>query len=160
MSTLQKQFIGCRLLGEMYLQKQQLTASKNVGLDKDLSTALPMIMKKMQNLNLLTHLREDDEITVKNFVTFDDNLTTLTAQINNDLINWRQQAQEEAVKEVLPDTSSASQAVNFVSDDDDDDQGGNAPGTLLHQKLFNTSMVCFIFSGWKTRQHSSGLLQK
>ena len=159
MSTLQKQFIGCRLFGEMYLQKQQLTASKNVGLDKDLSTALPMIMKKMQNLNLLTHLREDDEITVKNFVTFDDNLTTLTAQINNDLINWRQQAQEEAVKEVLPDTSSASQAVNFVSDDDDD-QGGNAPGTLLHQKLFNTSMVCFIFSGWKTRQHSSGLLQK
>ena len=95
--------------------------------------------------SLLTQLREDDEITVENFVTFDDNLTTSTVQINNDLINWRQQAREEAVKEVLPDTSSASQAVNFVSDDDDD-QEENAPGTLLHQKHFNTSMVCFIFS--------------
>ena len=70
---------------------------------------------------LLTQLREDDEITVKDFVTFGDNLTTSTGQINTDLIDWRQQAREEAITEVAPDTSSASQAVNVVSDDDEDD---------------------------------------
>ena len=71
--------------------------------------------------SLLTQLREDDEITVKDFVTFGDNLTTSTGQINTDLIDWRQQAREEAITEVAPDTSSASQAVNVVSDDDEDD---------------------------------------
>ena len=40
----------------------------------------------------LTQLREDDKITVEDFVTFDDNLTTSTGQINTDLIDWRQQA--------------------------------------------------------------------
>ena len=32
--------------------------------------------------SLLTQLREDNEITVEDFVTFDDNLTTSTGQIN------------------------------------------------------------------------------
>ena len=38
------------------------------------------------------------------------------------MIDWRQQAREQAIKEIVPDTSSASQAVNVVSDDDEDDQ--------------------------------------
>ena len=46
-------------------------------------------------------------------------LTTSNGQINTDLITWRQNAREEAIKEVVPDTSSASQAVNIVSDDDE-----------------------------------------
>ena len=75
--------------------------------------------------SLLTQLREDNEITAKDFVTFDDNLTTSTGQINTDLIDWLQQAREEAIKEIVPDTSSASQAVNVVSDDDEDGQEEN-----------------------------------
>ena len=46
------------------------------------------------------------------------------------MIDWGQQAGEEAIKEVVPDTSSASQAVNVVSDDDDDDQEENTPRHL------------------------------
>ena len=52
--------------------------------------------------SLLTQLREDNEITVEDFVTFDDSLTTSTGQINTYLIDWRQQDREEAVKEVVP----------------------------------------------------------
>ena len=79
--------------------------------------------------SLLTQLREDDEITVEDFVT-DDNLTTSTGLINTDLIDWQQQARQEAIKEVVSDTSIASQAVNVVSDDDEDDQGESTPWHL------------------------------
>ena len=58
------------------------------------------------------------------------NLTTSTGQINTDLIDWRQQARDEAFKEVVPDAFSASQAVNVVSDDDEDDQEENTPRHL------------------------------
>ena len=37
---------------------------------------------------LFTQLSEDDEITVEDFLIFDDNLTTSTGQTNADLINW------------------------------------------------------------------------
>ena len=46
-------------------------------------------------------------MTFENVVTFDDNLTLSTGQINTDLVDWRQQAREEAIKEVVPNTSSA-----------------------------------------------------
>ena len=69
-------------------------------------------------------------MTVEIVVTFDDNLTTSTGQINTDLIDWRQQAREEAIKEVVPDTSNASQTVNFTSDDGEDDQEENTPRHL------------------------------
>ena len=80
--------------------------------------------------SFLAQLCEDDKITVEDFVTFDGNLTTPTGQINTDLRDWRQQAREETIKEVVPDTSSSSQAVNVVSDDDEDDQEGNTPRHL------------------------------
>ena len=48
--------------------------------------------------SLLTQLREDDEITVEDFVTFDDNLTPSTGQINTDLIDWRQRARGKLLK--------------------------------------------------------------
>ena len=110
--------------------------------------------------SLLTQLCEDDEITVEDFVTFDDNLKTSTGQINTDLIDWRQQTWEEAINEVVPDTSSVSQALNAVSDDDEDDQEEKPLAALLHQKHVNTSMICFIFPWWKTMQHPQGWLQK
>ena len=47
--------------------------------------------------NLLTQLCEDDEITVEDIVTFDDNLTTSTGQINTNLIDRRQQARAGAI---------------------------------------------------------------
>ena len=46
------------------------------------------------------------------------------------MIVWPQQAREEAIKEVVPDNSSASQAVNVVSDDDEDDQEKITPRHL------------------------------
>ena len=55
---------------------------------------------------------------------------TTAGQINTDLIDWRQQAQEEASKEVVPDTTRVNQAVNVVSDDDEDDQAENTPRHL------------------------------
>ena len=87
-------------------------------------------MKQMKNLSHLTQLCEDDKITVEDFVTFDDNLTISTGQINTDLMDWRQQAWDEAFKEIVPDASSASQAVNVVSDGDEDDQEENTPRHL------------------------------
>ena len=80
--------------------------------------------------SLLTQLQEDDEIAAEDFVTFDDNLTTSTCQINIHLIDLRQQAREEAIKDVVPDIFSASQAVNVVLDDDEGDQEENNPRHL------------------------------
>ena len=54
-------------------------------------------------------------------------LTTSTGQTNADLINWRQQAREESIKRGC---TSASQAVNVVSDSDEDDQEENTPRHL------------------------------
>ena len=71
--------------------------------------------------SLLIQFREDDQTTVDDFVTFDDNLPTSTGQVNMDLIDWRQQAREEAIKEVMPDISSANQAVKVVLDNDEND---------------------------------------
>ena len=45
-------------------------------------------------------------------------------------MDWRQQAWDEAFKEIVPDASSASQAVNVVSDGDEDDQEENTPRHL------------------------------
>ena len=39
--------------------------------------------------SLFTQHREEDEITVEDFVTFDDTTTTSTGQINTNLIDWR-----------------------------------------------------------------------
>ena len=89
-------------------------------------------MKKFESL--LTQLQEDDEITADDFVNFDDNLTTSTCQINTHLIDSRQQAWEEAIKEVVPDIFSTSQAVNVVSDDDEDDQEESNPRYLTTSK--------------------------
>ena len=57
-------------------------------------------------------------------------MTTSTGQVNTDLTDWRQQAREQGIKEIAPDTSSASQAVNVVSDDDEDDQEKKTPRHL------------------------------
>ena len=80
--------------------------------------------------SLLTQLREDDEITVEDFVTFDDNLTISTGQRNTDLTDWGQQSREEAITEVALDTSSTSQAVNVVLNEDEDDQEEKSPQCL------------------------------
>ena len=87
--------------------------------------------------SLLTQPCEDDKITIEDFITFDDNLTTQAGQINTDLIDWQQQAREEAIKEVVPVTSSASQAVNVVSDDDEDDQEESTSWHLTTSEAFH-----------------------
>ena len=115
----------------------------------------------MKNLkSLFTQLREDDEITVEDFVTFDDNLTTSTGQINTNLIDWRQQAQEEAIKEVVPDTSSASQTVNVVSDGDEDDQEENTPRRLAISEALQHLDDLLNFSMMENNATLTGWLQK
>ena len=42
--------------------------------------------------SLLNQLRDDDDITVKEFITFEDNVTTFSGQINTDLVNWREKS--------------------------------------------------------------------
>ena len=79
--------------------------------------------------SLLAQLREDDDITVEDFITFDDNLTTSIGQINTDMVDWRQQAREDAIQEVLPDVSAIQSEV--ISDDDNgDDEEDHTPQQL------------------------------
>ena len=115
-------------------------------------------MKEFESL--LTQLREDDEITVEDFVTLDDNLTTSTGQINTDLGDWWQQAQEEAIKEVVPETSSAGQAVNVVSDDDEDDQEENTPRHLTTSESLQHPDDLLHFSMMKSDATLTGLISE
>ena len=69
--------------------------------------------------SLLAQLREDDDIIAEDFITFDDNLTTSIGQINTDMVDWRQQAREDAIQDVLPNVSAIQSEV--ISDDNDDD---------------------------------------
>ena len=70
----------------------------------------------------------------------------MAGQINTDLIDWRQQAREEAIKDVVSDTSSANQAVITLLQMMMKMIRRKTPlDTLLHQEHFNTLMICFIF---------------
>ena len=81
--------------------------------------------------SLLAQLREDDDITVEDFITFDDNVTTSIGQINTDMVDWRQQAREDAIQEVLPDVSAIQSEVVSDHDDDDDDEEDHTPQQQL-----------------------------
>ena len=70
--------------------------------------------------NLLTQHCENNKITVKDFITFDDDLTTSINRINTNLVDWRQQARYEAIQEVLPAFSGDSPTANEVVSDDDE----------------------------------------
>ena len=52
------------------------------------------------------------------------------------MIDWQQQAREEAIKEVVRGTSSASQVVNVVSDDDEDYQEESTSRHLTTSEAF------------------------
>ena len=98
--------------------------------------------------SLLTQLRKDDEIAVEDFGSFDD------------LIDWQQQAREEAIKEVVPDTSSASQAVNVVSGDDEDGQEESTPRHLTKSKALQHLGDLLHFSMMENNATLAGWLQK
>ena len=106
--------------------------------------------------SLPTQLHEDDKITVEDFVTFNDNLTTSTGQVNTDLIDWRQEAREQAIKEIVPDTSSASQAVNVVSEDDEDDQERKNPRHLTTSEALEHLDDLLHFYMMENDEHSQG----
>ena len=82
----------------------------------------------------------------------------MNGQINTDLIDWRQQAREEAIKVVVPDTSSASQAVNVVSDYDEDDQKENTPRHLITSKVLQHLDDLFRFSMLENDATLTGLI--
>ena len=52
------------------------------------------------------------------------------------MIDWQQQAREEAIKEVVRGISSTSQVVNVVSDDDEDDQEESTSRHLTTSEAF------------------------
>ena len=85
--------------------------------------------------SLLAQLREDDDITVEDFITSDDNLTTSIGQINTNKVDWRQQAREDAIQEVLPDISAIQSEVISDDDDDDDEEDHTPQPHFLPQKL-------------------------
>ena len=85
MSTLQKQFSGYRLLGEMY--QTIINCFQKCGFGQESVNSITNDNEIDEEFeSLLTQLREDDEITVEDFVTFDDNLATSTVffEILND----------------------------------------------------------------------------
>ena len=51
---------------------------------------------------ILNQLCDDDDITVQEFITFDDHVTISCGQINTDFVNWREKAREEAIENVVP----------------------------------------------------------
>ena len=85
MLILQKQFIGCKWLGKMYRQTQSTANStcEDSEIDEQFAT-------------LLNQFRNYDDITIEDFITFNDNATTSPGQINTDLVEWREKAREEA----------------------------------------------------------------
>ena len=93
-------------------------------------------------------------------LTFDNNLTTSTGQINTDLIDWRQQAREETFEEVAQDTTSASQAVNVVPDDDEDDQEENTPRHLTTSESLQHPDDLLHFSMMKSDATLTGLISE
>ena len=98
------------------------------------------------------------EITVEDFVTFNDNLTTSTGQINTDLMDWQQQAWQEAIKEVVPDTSRPSQAVIIVRYDDEDDQEENTPQHLTTLEALQHPNDLLHFSTMESRATLLGMI--
>ena len=95
-----------------------------------------MFLEKVKYLeSLLAQLREDDDITVEDFITSDDNLTTSIGQINTNKVDWRQQAREDAIQEVLPDISAIQSEVISDDDDDDDEEDHTPQPHFLPQKL-------------------------
>ena len=81
-----------------------------------------------------------------------------TGQLNTDLIDWQQQTLEEAIKEVVTDTSSVSQAVNVASDDDVNDQEKNTPWNLTTSQTFQHLDDFLHFSMMKNDATLTGLI--
>ena len=66
--------------------------------------------------SLFSQLSNDDEdITFEDYLTFDDNLSTSVGQINTDLVDWRETAREEAIRDV-----QSEQGVSTISSSDDE----------------------------------------
>ena len=85
-------------------------------------------------------------------------MTTSTGQVNTDLIDWRQQAREQAIKGIVPDTSSASQAVNVVSDDDEDAQEKKTPRHLTTSEALEHLDDLFHFYTMENNATLTGLI--
>ena len=69
----------------------------------------------------LNQFCDDDDITVEEFITCDDNVMTSPGQINTDLVDWREKAREEAIEDVLPNDLNRNEGQNpkVISNDED-----------------------------------------
>ena len=77
--------------------------------------------KIVEEFATLFNQRRDDDITVKDFITFDDNVTTSPGQINTDLVLWREKIWEEAIEDVVPINLDSNEGLNLgvIFDDED-----------------------------------------
>ena len=70
------------------------------------------------------HLSCSEDVSLKEFIGFDDNLVTLENEINNDLVDWGETSCDEAARKVLPIKRQASveeQSESEESDEEEDD---------------------------------------
>ena len=103
---------------------------------------------------LLNQLRDDvEDITVEDFVTFDDNVTTSPGQINTDLVAWLEKALEEGIEDFVPKDLNSNEGQNpeVISDDEDHDDRLQASQHL--DKLLEFSIA-------KNDETLSGLLSE
>ena len=77
--------------------------------------------KIVEEFATLFNQRRDDDITVKDFITFDDNVTTSPGQINTDLVVWREKIWEEAIEDVVPINLDSNEGLNLEVIFDDED---------------------------------------
>ena len=84
--------------------------------------------KIVEEFATLFNQRRDDDITVKDFITFDDNVTTSAGQINTDLVVWREKIWEEAIEDVVPINLDSNEGLNLevIFDDEDHEDTGIA----------------------------------
>ena len=61
---------------------------------------------------------DDEEVTLEDYLTFDDNLSTSVGQINTNLEDWHETAREEVIRDVV---SEREFSTNSSSDDESDD---------------------------------------
>ena len=85
--------------------------------------------------NLLTQLRDDKDITVEDFITFDDNVMTSPGQINTDLVDWREKAREQAIKDVALNDLDSNEGQNLGVISDNENHEDTVHSELTSQAL-------------------------
>ena len=96
------------LLSKVWLQKYETNSiCKDSEIDEEYATPF-------------NQLRDDDDITVEDFITFDDNVTTSPDQINTYLVDWTEKSLKEAIEYVVSNDLDSNEGQNpeVISDNE------------------------------------------